>query len=82
MDGHSDWKLTLLNVLSAFSEKEMWHLGYSESGPQQQEGEGPGARHAHSAVVHDQAMWVFGGMCDLQPRNDFWKWSFGKIPHT
>ena len=43
----------------------MWHLAYSE-GVQE---EGPGARHSHSAVVHDQAMWVFGGMCDLQPRN-------------
>ena len=52
----------------------MWHLGYSECAQE----EGPGARHSHSAVVHDQAMWVFGGMCDLQPRNDFWKWSFGK----
>ena len=52
----------------------MWHLAYSE-GVQE---EGPGARHSHSALVHDQAMWVFGGMCDLQPRNDFWKWSFGK----
>ena len=52
----------------------MWHLAYSESVQE----EGPGARHSHSAVVHDQAMWVFGGMCDLQPRNDFWKWSFGK----
>ena len=52
----------------------MWHLAYSECNQE----EGPGARHSHSAVVHDQAMWVFGGMCDLQPRNDFWKWSFGK----
>ena len=52
----------------------MWHLAYSECVQE----EGPGARHSHSAVVHDQAMWVFGGMCDLQPRNDFWKWSFGK----
>ena len=61
-------------VLCVFVEEEMWHLGYSD-GVQE---DGPGARHSHSAVVHDQAMWVFGGMCDLQPRNDFWKWSFGK----
>ncbi len=54
----------------------MWHLAHADSGP---EGEGPGARHGHSAIVHDQAMWVFGGMCDLQARNDFWKWSFGNF---
>ena len=51
----------------------MWHLAYSET----MQDDGPGARHVHSAIVHDQAMWVYGGMCDLQPRNDFWKWSFG-----
>ena len=61
------------NIHVFILEKEMWHFAYSES----MQDDGPGARHAHSAIVHDQAMWVFGGMCDLQPKNDFWKWSFG-----
>merc|ERR550517_1422272 len=33
-------------------------------------------RHRHSAVLHDSAMWVFGGMNDLQERSDFWKFDF------
>ena len=32
----------------------------------------------HSAVLHDSAMWVFGGMTDLQERADFWKFDFSK----
>ena len=53
----------------------MWHLSYSDT----LQDEGPGPRHSHSAMVHDGAMWVFGGMCDLNAKNDFWKWSFGEI---
>jgi len=33
-------------------------------------------KHHHSAVVHNQAMWVFGGMSDLQERSDCWKFDF------
>jgi hypothetical protein len=33
----------------------------------------------HSAVLHDSAMWVFGGMTDLQDRADFWKFDFSKF---
>ncbi len=53
----------------------MWHLCHVDNGGPE---ETPGARHAHSAIVHDQAMWVYGGMCDLQPKSDFWKFSFGE----
>lgn len=34
----------------------------------------PPARHKHSAVIHDDAMWIYGGMTDLQERSDLWKW--------
>jgi hypothetical protein len=34
--------------------------------------------YRHSAVLHDSAMWVFGGMTDLQDRADFWKFDFSK----
>ena len=33
-------------------------------------------KHHHSAVVHNDAMWVFGGMSDLQERSDCWKFDF------
>ncbi|XP_015912257.1 uncharacterized protein [Parasteatoda tepidariorum] len=39
--------------------------------------EQPPPRHNHSCIVHDEAMWIYGGLTDLQPRNDFWKWDFG-----
>jgi hypothetical protein len=34
----------------------------------------PPPRHKHSAVIHDDAMWIYGGMTDLQERSDLWKW--------
>lgn len=38
--------------------------------------EQPPPRHNHSCIVHDDAMWIYGGLTDLQPRGDFWKWDF------
>lgn len=40
----------------------------------------PQSRHNHSAIVHDAAMWVYGGMTNLQQRADFWRWDF-EIKH-
>lgn len=34
----------------------------------------PPPRHKHSAVIHDDAIWIYGGMTDLQERSDLWKW--------
>ncbi|XP_065344018.1 F-box only protein 42-like isoform X1 [Cloeon dipterum] len=57
------------NELWAFDfNTESWHL---LSGRGRDE---PPARHKHSAVMHDGAMWVFGGMTDLQTRSDLWRW--------
>ncbi|CAL1276516.1 unnamed protein product [Larinioides sclopetarius] len=39
--------------------------------------EQPPPRHNHSCILHDDAMWIYGGLTDLQPRGDFWKWDFG-----
>lgn len=36
----------------------------------------PGRRYGHSAVVADNAMWLYGGMAGLSPRSDLWKFSF------
>ena len=57
------------------SATEGWHLGYCA-----QDGKpGPSARHGHSAVVYGGAMWVFGGMMNLETRNDLWCWNFGEL---
>ncbi|KAK5644820.1 hypothetical protein RI129_006120 [Pyrocoelia pectoralis] len=34
----------------------------------------PPPRHKHSAILHEDAMWVYGGMTDLHERSDLWKW--------
>ncbi|XP_037068565.1 kelch domain-containing protein 3-like [Pollicipes pollicipes] len=54
---------------------ELWRYEFA-SGRWEELRTGPGpaeGRHAHSAVVHDSAMWVFGGMTDLTERADLWK---------
>ncbi|CAG0913667.1 unnamed protein product [Notodromas monacha] len=33
----------------------------------------PAARHNHSSVLHDQAMFILGGMTNLCEKDDFWK---------
>lgn len=38
----------------------------------------PFPRHNHSAVVHDRGMWVFGGMNNLSPLSDVWRYILGK----
>lgn len=56
---HENWNL--------MTETESWHLlSSSESGP--------AARHKHSAVLHGDAMYIYGGMTDLQERSDCWRW--------
>ena len=35
-------------------------------------------RHSHTSVVHNNALWVFGGYDNRERKNDFWKWDFGK----
>lgn len=39
-----------------------------------QNSEFPPPRHKHSAIIHDDVMWIYGGMTDLQERADLWKW--------
>ncbi|KAK7081046.1 hypothetical protein SK128_002034 [Halocaridina rubra] len=58
------------------SSAEMWsfHLENETWNQLSSRGEQPAARHAHSAVLHDNQMWVYGGMTDLQERNDFWRY--------
>ncbi|RXG67700.1 Kelch repeat-containing protein 2, partial [Armadillidium vulgare] len=45
-------------------------------------GEQPPARHAHTAVTHDNHIWVYGGMTDLVERSDFWKYDIASRTWT
>ena len=56
------------------SESETWHL-VSQGGAV----DGPPPRHRHTAVLHDSAMWVFGGMTDLQVSEDIRKITCSKF---
>ncbi|XP_074659579.1 uncharacterized protein LOC141912255 isoform X2 [Tubulanus polymorphus] len=49
-----------------------WNLVYN----MQYCSSGPGARHWHTAIAYDNCMWVHGGMMDLVPKNDLWKFCF------
>lgn len=37
---------------------------------------GPAPRHSHTCIVHQGAMWIYGGLADLQERSDFWSYHF------
>lgn len=50
---------------------ERWNLLMTPSYFEQ-----PPPRHNHSCIVHDGAMWIYGGLTDLQAKSDFWKWDF------
>lgn len=52
------------------SDTESWHL-LSQGRTL------PPARHKHSAIIHDDVMWVYGGMTDLNERSDLWRFDFG-----
>lgn len=73
LDGPLGW----LNVIFVFAwcvlASETWHL-VSQGGAV----DGAPPRHRHSAILHDNAVWIFGGMTDLQERSDFWRFDFGE----
>lgn len=56
------------------SETESWHLVSSAPTKGANSDSSPPARHKHSAIIHDDGMWIYGGMTDLQERSDLWRW--------
>ncbi|KAM3861752.1 leucine-zipper-like transcriptional regulator 1 homolog [Diretmus argenteus] len=36
---------------------------------------GPGPRHCHSAIAHQDCMYLFGGLRGLREQRDFWRWN-------
>lgn len=67
----------LICQCNSVTETESWHLLSVRAG----NGEQPPARHKHSAVLHDGAMWIYGGMTDLNDRADLWRWDTGISRH-
>ncbi|XP_007227956.3 kelch domain-containing protein 3 [Astyanax mexicanus] len=37
---------------------------------------GPGPRHSHSAMTHQDCMYLYGGLQGLKEQRDLWRWSF------
>ncbi|KAF5903829.1 actin-fragmin kinase-like isoform X1 [Clarias magur] len=35
---------------------------------------GPGSRHSHSAIVHQDYMYLYGGLQGLKEQRDLWRW--------
>ena len=61
------------------AETESWHI--ISSGVTVSKSDSiPPARHKHSAVIHDDTMWVYGGMTDLNERQDLWKIDLRESP--
>ncbi|XP_022917676.2 host cell factor 2-like [Onthophagus taurus] len=71
--GYQDLKGSCGELWAYYFATESWHLvSRSKTKPT---GEGyPPPRHKHSAVIHEDAMWIYGGMTDLQERGDLWRW--------
>lgn len=42
------------------------------------EGAFPVGRHGHSAAVYQRFMCVYGGLADLETKDDLWLWDFGR----
>ena len=55
-----------------FVDDEEWEL-LSQG---KQTSHSPGSRYGHSAVVYNKQMWLYGGMTDLQPKQDLWCYTF------
>ncbi|KAJ8984996.1 hypothetical protein NQ317_016907 [Molorchus minor] len=73
--GYQDLRGSTSELWAYHFETESWHLvsAYPSKGASDQQQQPP-PRHKHSAVLHGDAMWVYGGMTDLQERSDLWKW--------
>lgn len=73
--GYQDLRGSCSELWAFHFETESWHLVSSiPPGRSNNADYYPAARHKHSAVIHDDSMWIYGGMTDLQARCDLWRW--------
>lgn len=70
--GYQDLRGSSAQLWAFRFDTEQWELASGEGGV----GDHPAARHNHSCVVHQGAMWIYGGLTDLQERADFWTYHF------
>ena len=75
--GYQDLRGSTSELWAFHLPSQTWHLVSQGAAGGVGAGDCP-PKHHHSAVVHNDAMWVFGGMSDLQERSDCWKFDFGK----
>uniref|UniRef100_A0A6P7F5I0 Uncharacterized protein LOC114326088 n=1 Tax=Diabrotica virgifera virgifera TaxID=50390 RepID=A0A6P7F5I0_DIAVI len=68
--GYQDLRGSTNELWAYHFDTESWHL-ISTIG---KGSETPPPRHKHSAILQGEAMWIYGGMTDLQERSDLWKW--------
>ncbi|XP_022090768.1 uncharacterized protein LOC110979356 [Acanthaster planci] len=69
--GYVDLKGSSNELWTLDFETRWWHLSVDAQGENS-----PSPRHWHSAVIHEGNMWVYGGLNNLQPLRDLWKWNF------
>ncbi|KAF7994345.1 hypothetical protein HCN44_003817 [Aphidius gifuensis] len=84
--GYQDLRGSSSELWSFHFETESWHLlsssSSSSSGGSNNNNSnnnndgsfGPAPRHKHTAILDCDSMYIYGGMTDLQERNDCWKW--------
>lgn len=81
--GYQDLKGSSDELWTLDLDTEQWNLfstsSSSTSGKKRRKDKTcPEGRHWHSAVVHTEYMYIFGGMSGLREKNDLWRWSFRK----
>ncbi|CAG9854868.1 unnamed protein product [Phyllotreta striolata] len=69
--GYQDLKGSTNELWAYHFETDSWHLISTAGRGSDQT---PPPRHKHSAILQGDAMWIYGGMTDLQERSDLWKW--------
>ncbi|EDV26766.1 uncharacterized protein TRIADDRAFT_54002 [Trichoplax adhaerens] len=69
--GYIDFRGSTNELWSYAFESDTWELVYPLD---YKDSNSPLGRYAHSTVVHDNALWIFGGLNDLNVTNDLWKW--------
>ncbi|XP_018335554.1 uncharacterized protein LOC108744347 [Agrilus planipennis] len=72
--GYQDLRGSCSELWTFNFETYSWHLLSSSSPKKYNTDTCPPGRHKHSAVLHNDSIWIYGGMTDLQERADFWKW--------
>ncbi|KAL1497798.1 hypothetical protein ABEB36_008696 [Hypothenemus hampei] len=72
--GYQDLRGSTGELWAFHFDTESWHL--VSCPPSKPSDQFPSPRHKHSAVVHGEAMWIYGGMTDLHERGDLWKFDF------